>query len=80
MEVAVAVTLTDKQKKFYEDAHKQTSEEIRDIDSQIEEELAKVKERLASLQEAKKAALQMHSAACMRLSLKNEFEEEEEGE
>jgi DNA-binding MarR family transcriptional regulator len=74
----VAVTLTDKQRKFYEDAHKQTDEEIKEIDTQIEEELAKVKERLASLQEAKKAALQMHSAACMRLGLKNEYEEESE--
>ncbi len=74
----MATTLTDKQKKFYEDAHRQTKEEIKEIDASIEEELAKVKERLAQLQEAKKAALQMHAAACMRLSLKNEFEEESE--
>ena len=74
----MATTLTDKQKKFYEDAHRQTKEEIKEIDASIEEELAKVKERLAQLQEAKKAALQMHAAACMRLGLKNEFEEESE--
>ncbi|MGC8724371.1 MAG: hypothetical protein ACP5VF_10965 [Acidobacteriota bacterium] len=74
----MASTLTEKQKKFYEDAHRQTKEEIKEIDASIEEELAKVKERLAQLQEAKKAALQMHSAACMRLGLKNEFEEESE--
>ena len=77
MEVTVA-TLTDKQKKFYEDAHRQTKDEIKEIDGQIEDELAKVKERLAALQEAKKAALQMHAAACMRLGLKNDFEEEGE--
>ena len=70
-------TLTDKQKKFYDDAHRQTKEEIKEIDGQIEEELSKVKERLAALQEAKKAALQMHSAACLRLGLKNDFEDEE---
>ena len=74
----MATTLSDKQKKFYEDAHRQTKEEIKEIDASIEDELAKVKERLAQLQEAKKAALQMHAAACMRLSLKNEFEEEGE--
>lgn len=74
----MATTLSDKQKKFYEDAHRQTKEEIKEIDASIEEELAKVKERLAQLQEAKKAALQMHAAACMRLNLKNEFEEEGE--
>ena len=71
------MSLTDKQKKFYQDALNATREEIKEIDGQIEDELAKVKERLATLQEAKKAALQMHSAACMRLGLKNEFEEEE---
>jgi hypothetical protein len=74
----VAVSLTDKQKKFYQDALQQTKDEIKDIDVQIEAELAKVKERLAELQEAKKAALQMHGAACLRLSVKNEFEEEGE--
>lgn len=70
--------LTDKQKKFYQDAHEETKNEIKDIDTAIEEELAKVKERLAGLQEAKKAAMQMHAAACMRLGLENEFEEEGE--
>jgi transcription termination factor NusB len=74
------VSLNDKQKKFYEEALNQTRDEIKDIDQQIEDELAKVKEKLAQLQEAKKAALQMHSAACMRLGVKNEFEEEEESE
>jgi len=72
------VALNDKQKKFYQDAFQQTKDEIKDIDAQIEAELAKVKERLAELQEAKKAALQMHAAACMRLGVKNEFEEEGE--
>lgn len=75
---APSPTMSDKQKKFYEDAHRQTKEEIKEIDSQIEDELAKVKERLAQLQEAKKAALQMHAATCMRLGVKNEFEEETE--
>ncbi|MEJ2421799.1 MAG: hypothetical protein P8018_08820 [Acidobacteriota bacterium] len=74
------MSLNDKQKKFYEEALNQTRDEIKDIDQQIEDELAKVKEKLAQLQEAKKAALQMHSAACMRLGVKNEFEEEEESE
>lgn len=71
------MAVTEKQKKFYQDALNATRDEIKEIDGQIEDELAKVKERLATLQEAKKAALQMHSAACMRLGLKNEFEEEE---
>jgi hypothetical protein len=70
------VQITDKQKKFYEEAVNQTKTEIKEIDAQIEEELSKVKERLAGLQEAKKAAMEMHSAACRRLGVNNEFEEE----
>ena len=50
--MAASPTMSDKQKKFYEDAHRQTKEEIKEIDTQIEDELAKVKERLAQLQEA----------------------------
>ena len=66
----------DKQKKFYEEALQQTKAEIKEIDSAIEEELAKVKERLAQLQEAKKDAMEMHAVACRRLGVTNEFEEE----
>jgi len=44
----------------------------------IQDELAKIKERLNDLQEAKKVAMEMHSAACKRLGVPNEFEDEEE--
>ena len=43
----------------------------------IEEELAKVKDRLAELQNAKKASRQMYDAACMRLGVPNDLEAEE---
>ena len=43
----------------------------------IEEELAKVKDRLAELQNAKKASRQMYDAACMRLGIANDLEAEE---
>lgn len=43
----------------------------------IEEELAKVKDRLAELQNAKKASRQMYDAACMRLGLPNDLEAKE---
>ncbi len=49
-----------------------------DLDRQIEEELAKVKDRLAELQNAKKASRQMYDAACMRLGIANDLAEEEE--
>jgi hypothetical protein len=72
------MTLNDQQKKFYENTLKVTREEISDLDRQIEEELAKVKERLAQLQNGKKAARQMYDAACLRLGIPNDLEAEEE--
>lgn len=72
------MTLSDQQKKFYENTLKVTKDEITDLDRQIEDELAKVKERLAQLQNAKKAARQMYDAACMRLGIANDLEAEEE--
>jgi hypothetical protein len=72
------MSLNDQQKKFYENTLKVTREEISDLDRQIEEELSKVKERLAQLQNGKKAARQMYDAACLRLGIPNDLEAEEE--
>ena len=73
------MSLNDQQRKYYENTLTVTKQEISDLDRQIEEELAKVKERLAQLQNAKKAARQMYDAACMRLGIPNDLEAEEEG-
>ena len=73
-------TLNDQQRKFYENTLQVTKQEISDLDRQIEEELAKVKERLAQLQNAKKAARQMYDAACLRLDVPNDLAEEEGAE
>lgn len=74
------MTLTDQQRKFYESSLAMTKQEIADLDRQIEEELGQVKDRLAELQNAKKAARAMYAAACMRLGVPNDLEEEEEEE
>jgi len=71
------MALTDTQRKFYENSLQVTKQEIGDLDRSIEEELAKVKDRLAELQNAKKAARQMYDAACQRLGVRNELEEAE---
>jgi hypothetical protein len=71
-------TLNDQQRKFYENSLDVTKQEISDLDHQIEEELAKVKERLAQLQNAKKAARQMYDAACLRLGVPNDLEDEDD--
>ena len=73
-------TLSEQQRKFYENTLTVTKQEITDLDRQIEEELAKVKERLAQLQNAKKAARQMYDAACLRLEIPNDLAEEEGAE
>ena len=57
----------------------ETRRQINDLNSQIEEELAKVKERLAELQNAKNAAKQIYDGACRILGIENDLEKEEEG-
>ena len=71
------MSLTEQQRKFYESTLAMTRQEMEDLDRQIEEELAKVKDRLAELQTAKKASRQMYDAACMRLGVHNDLEAEE---
>jgi hypothetical protein len=55
-----------------------TRKQISDLNGQIEEELAKVKERLAELQNAKNAAKQIYDGACKILGVENDLEKEEE--
>lgn len=72
------MSLSDQQRQFYENTLQVTKAEIDELDAQIEEELAKVKDRLAELQAAKKAARQMYDAACMRLGVPNDLEDQDE--
>jgi ElaB/YqjD/DUF883 family membrane-anchored ribosome-binding protein len=69
--------LTDQQRKFYEGTLDVTRQEINDLKDQIEEELSKVKERIADLQNAINAAKQMYEAACNRLGIPNDLEDED---
>jgi hypothetical protein len=69
--------LTESQKKFYEEALKQTKAEIQDLEGLIQVELGKVKEKIADLQNAQKAARQMYDAACQRLGIPNDLESDD---
>ncbi len=71
------MALSKDQQAFYQKTLEWTRKEISDIDTQIEEELARVKERLADLQNAKKAARQIYDGACARLGIENELEKAE---
>ena len=69
--------LTDQQRKFYETTLQVTKQEIGDLKDQIEEELSKVKDKIADLQSAINASKQMYSAACTRLGVSNDMDEED---
>ncbi len=69
--------LTDQQRKFYETTLEVTKQEIGDLKDAIEEELSKVKDKIAELQTAINASKQMHAAACARLGVPNDLEDEE---
>ena len=69
--------LTDQQRKFYENTLQVTKQEINDLKEQIEEELSRVKDRISELQNAVNASKQMYAAACQRLGVPNDIEEEE---
>ena len=71
------MSLSEQQRKFYENTLSVTKQEMEELDRMIEEELAKVKDRLAELQNAKKASRQMYDAACLRLGIANDLEAEE---
>jgi len=68
--------LTDQQRKFYETTLEITRAEISELKDQIEEELSKVKDRIAELQTAINASKQMYSAACSRLGVPNDLDDE----
>jgi len=65
-------------KSFYESTLREAKKKIEIIDATIEEELARVKETIANLQEQKKAVRQIYDGACVILGARNEFEEEED--
>ena len=72
------MALSKEQQGFYQQTLEMTRRQINDLNGQIEEELAKVKERLAELQNAKNAAKQIYDGACKILGIENEIEKEEE--
>ena len=73
------MALSKEQTEFYQRTLEMTRKQIADLNTQIEEELARVKERLAELQNAKNAAKQIYDGACRMLGVENDLEKEEEG-
>jgi hypothetical protein len=72
------MALSKDQAQFYQQTLEMTRKQIGDLNGQIEDELAKVKERLADLQNAKNAAKQIYDGACKILGIENDLEKEDE--
>jgi hypothetical protein len=66
--------LTEQQKQKYEMARQMAKEELEQLDREINTELARVKERLLELQQAKRAVKQIYDGACARMGIKSVLE------
>jgi serine/threonine protein kinase len=71
------MALSKEQEQFYQSTLEMTRKQITELNTQIEEELAKVKERLAELQNAKNAAKQIYDGACKMLGVENDLDKED---
>ena len=74
------MALSKDQADFYERTLEMTRRQIQDLDAQIEDELSRVKERLAELQNARNAALQIYDGACKMLGVENDLDRDAEPE
>ncbi len=66
--------LTEQQKHKYEMTRQMAKEELEQLDKEISTELAKVKDKLLELQQAKKAVKQIYDGACARMGVKSVLE------
>ena len=66
--------LTEQQKQKFETTRQMAKEELEQLDKEISAELAKVKDRLLELQQAKKAVKQIYDGACARMGVKSVLE------
>jgi hypothetical protein len=74
------MNLTDEQAAFYKQTLDITRKSIEELNARIEEELSKVKERLADLQAKKNAAKQIYDGACRMLGVPNDLDKSDEPE
>jgi len=68
--------LNKEQEDLYKKAMEEVKHQLDAIDSQVEKELMKVRERLAELQESKKSLKMIYDGAAKLLGLEVEQEEE----
>jgi hypothetical protein len=66
--------LTEQQKHKYEEMLRVAQAELDLLDKELAAEIAKSKEKIRSIQEAKKAVIQIHNGVCVRLGMSNMIE------
>ena len=71
------MALSKDQADFYRHTLEMTRKQIDDLNEQIEQELSKVKDRLAELKTSKDAAKQIYDGVCKILGVENDLEKEE---
>ena len=70
------MALTKDQTEFYQRALEMARKQVDELNEQMEAELAKVKERLGELENARDAAKQIYDGACRILGVENDLEQE----
>jgi uncharacterized protein YPO0396 len=70
------MALSKDQAQFYQQTLDMTRRQIADLNAQMEEELAKVRERIESLRTSLDAAKQIYDGACKILGVENDLEKE----
>jgi ribosomal protein L11 len=66
--------LTEQQKERFEATRQMAKEEMEQLDKEINAELARVKDKLIELQQAKKAMKQIYDGACARMGINSVLE------
>lgn len=74
------MALTEDEARVYRQTLETARHQLEEINTEIERELAQVRERLDALQNKRRAALQMYDAACTMLGIDNDLAREESEE
>ncbi len=68
--------LTTEEAQIFERRLQLARQQLDDVDQEVERELKEVRERIAALQEKRKAALKVYDAACTMLGIDNDLVQE----
>ena len=66
--------------KYWEEMKERTREEILELSKEIDEELERVKQKIAQIQADRDASMQIYDGICLRLGVENDLEKELGGE